>query len=125
MRLKTSTIEATGFVASWDDVLEIPIRFPALAVLHITVKARIRRVPTRKSTRVAYAAIPVDCLRAGYRICVLRDKAGKKIPLSSLLCQFERLPWTKQDAVVKTKFPGASPPRKLPARSPEGGATEH
>jgi len=43
------------------------------------------------SSFLAYFAVPVAAIRWGYRACPLRNAQGKKLPLCSLLCHFERV----------------------------------
>ena len=68
-----------------------PLARPEVAVLYVGLHVGAPSVTRGAGAGlVAYCAVPVAALRAGYRSCQLRSGSGKKLPLCSLLCHFAR-----------------------------------
>jgi hypothetical protein len=67
-----------------------PLTRPEIAILYIAIHDQIDLA--RGTALLAYFAVPVAAIRAGYRSCQLRNMLGKKFPFCSLLCRFQRRP---------------------------------
>ena len=88
-RIKFSTrgIADNGFNPVWSEQFRFKLAKPEIAVLYIAVHDQL---DVARKGFLAYFAVPLSAVRPGYRSCQLRNAVGKKIPLCSLLCRFQR-----------------------------------
>lgn len=89
VKAKSRVVTGNGFNPVWRDVFHFPLARPDTALLYFAVHDVLDLGGT---AFLAFAAVPVAAIRAGYRCLPLRNAAGKKVPLCSLLCRFEALP---------------------------------
>lgn len=87
-KCKTRVVPDNGFNPVWRQTFTFTLRRPEVAVLYLAVHDQVD-VAALRTAFLAYAAVPVAALRAGYRSCPLRNALGKKYPFCSLLCRFE------------------------------------
>lgn len=92
-RLKAATraLADNGFNPVWSEQFRFHVGHPDVAVLHIAIHDSAPPLELgRPRSLLAYAAVPVPAIRLGYRSLPLRGPGGKKIPLCSVLCRFQR-----------------------------------
>jgi hypothetical protein len=82
---KTHAVADNRFNPLWQESFTFDMKFSELDVLLLRVMSSTKL----KTQRVAHYAIPVRCIRPGYRVLKLcSDKTGATIPWSDLLCKF-------------------------------------
>ena len=84
---KTKPVVDNGFNPVWSEQFRFTMSRPEVAVLYIAVHDQ---VDLARTSFLAFFAVPVSAIRAGYRSCPLRSPQGKKYPFCSLLCRFQR-----------------------------------
>ncbi|KAH3760283.1 phosphoinositide-specific phospholipase C [Pelomyxa schiedti] len=82
---KTKTIMNNGFSPSWEETFEFPLTAPELDILLIKVEDWDQ---VGRPNKVAHYAVPVHCIRPGYRCVPLFDNTDTPTPLSNLFCHF-------------------------------------
>ena len=68
----------------------LPLHYPAVACLYIELHGHGDAGAKGSGTFLAYAALPLPSARVGFRGLSMRNAAGKKLPLCTLLCNFQR-----------------------------------
>lgn len=79
---RTRKISNNGFSPEWDKEYHFRFALSEMAVLLVSI---FDDHHLTASTRLAYAAYPVDCLRSGFRIISFHDPNGEPIPFCDLL----------------------------------------
>ncbi len=93
--LQTKIISGNGFNPVWSETFTFPINKPEVAILYLAVHDNQEvAAGVGRHALLAYAAVHVSALRAGYRSCALRAASGKKFPLCSLLIHVQKLPFS-------------------------------
>lgn len=77
---RTRRISSNGFSPEWDKEFTFRLALSEMAVLLVSIFDE----HMTSSTRLAYAALPVDCLRPGFRIINFNDCNGCAIPFCDL-----------------------------------------
>ena len=90
-RHHTRTVPGNGFNPVWRETFSLSVRVPEAAFVYFAVYDQLDAAGLRGKAFLAYAALPLVAVRAGYRSCPLRSAYGKKFPFCSLLCRFEPL----------------------------------
>lgn len=104
---RTRVVRNNGFDPQWNQTFDFPITTSELAILLIAIYAKRERFAKDRLVRcfiiifpfthvrfivflsqVCYYSIPVECIRAGYRVLHMYDRRGRRIPMSNLLCHF-------------------------------------
>lgn len=93
--LCTSKVKGNGFNPSWCKKMEFDIMFPENAVLLFliyseldTFKGILKNGVVESKTKIAYYALPISCIRPGYRTMELYAMDGSRIPMADLFCRF-------------------------------------
>jgi phosphatidylinositol phospholipase C, delta len=84
-RSRTKRVTNNGFSPCWNKEFTFRFAMSELAVATISLFDGHLTL----STRLAYHALPVESIRAGYRIITFNDPAGNIIPFCDLLCHFK------------------------------------
>ena len=71
---------------TWGESFTLTLTRADVSVLYVSISSS----QATGGQPVAYFAVPIIALRAGFRSLPLRDPAGKKIPLCTLLARFQR-----------------------------------
>ena len=82
---KPAAVRARG-CAAWGESHALTLHRADVSVLYIAL------ADAAGGAVSAYFAVPIVALRSGFRACPLRDAAGKKIALCTLLARFQRRP---------------------------------
>lgn len=83
---RTKVVRNNGFDPQWNQTFDFPLTASELGIFLIAIYDKRERFA--KDRLICYYSIPVECIRAGYRVMHLFDKKGKRIPMSNLLCRF-------------------------------------
>ena len=87
VKQRSHVVADNGFNPVWSERFRFHLTRPETAVLYIAVHDQL---DVARTAFLGYFAVPVAVLRAGYRSCGLRNMQGKKLPLCSLQCRFQR-----------------------------------
>lgn len=82
--VKTATVQNNGFNPVWNSQFSFPIHFPEVAFLSFTVYDE----DALKTNFIARSAVPVHCIRQGYRAVALLDYQQLLLENTALLCHF-------------------------------------
>ena len=82
--VKTMTVQDNGYNPVWNAQFDLEVRLPELALLSFTVYDE----DAMKVNFIARSAVPVHCIRAGYRAVALLDYQQQLLETSALLCHF-------------------------------------
>jgi hypothetical protein len=77
---RTRRVASNGFSPEWDKEFLFRFALSEMAVLIVSIYDDA----LTSSTRLAYAAFPVDCLRPGFRLITFNDCSGQLIPFCDL-----------------------------------------
>eukprot|EP01105_Mastigella_eilhardi_P004772 TRINITY_DN1640_c0_g1_i6.p1 TRINITY_DN1640_c0_g1~~TRINITY_DN1640_c0_g1_i6.p1 ORF type:complete len:708 (+),score=157.51 TRINITY_DN1640_c0_g1_i6:1394-3517(+) len=77
----THAIKSNGFNPGWNEKAAFRMAHHEEAVLLVQVCC--------KASTLAHYALPVSCIRPGYRIVPLLDTHEREVPLSTLFCRFD------------------------------------
>lgn len=70
---RTHTVTNNGFNPVWDEVINLKILHPEVAIVHFAVHNE-----DGAASFIAYSAVPVPCLRSGLRVVTLCDEKGNR-----------------------------------------------
>lgn len=82
--VKTPTIQDNGFNPVWNSQFSFSIHFPELALLSFTINDE----DALKTNFIGRSAVPVHCIRNGYRAVAMLDHKQQLLENTSLLCHF-------------------------------------
>jgi len=85
---KTKVVKNNGFNPVWKNEFKFPLTRPELALLMFLVKDSD---VLSSDDLIAQFALPVDCIRNGYRCIPMKDSQGNVYEKASLLIHFK---WT-------------------------------
>eukprot|EP01116_Phalansterium_solitarium_P012906 TRINITY_DN2962_c0_g1_i1.p1 TRINITY_DN2962_c0_g1~~TRINITY_DN2962_c0_g1_i1.p1 ORF type:complete len:707 (-),score=248.02 TRINITY_DN2962_c0_g1_i1:579-2699(-) len=87
----TRAIFNNGFNPVWEQTFEFPLRVPEMAVLMFVVKDK----DNFSDDFIGQYALPVSCVRPGYRAVPLKNHRGRPLPKGSLFVKVEFKPRNK------------------------------
>ncbi|KAL6045272.1 Phosphoinositide phospholipase C [Balamuthia mandrillaris] len=81
---RSSTISNNGFNPHWNEEYVFPLVMSELAILLFELEDEDRF----GNEKLCHYALPVECIRSGYRVLHLLDRFNRPIPMCNLLCKF-------------------------------------
>ena len=82
--VKTATVQDNGFNPVWNSQFSFSVHFPEVAFLSFTVNDE----DALKTNFIGRSAVPVHCIRQGYRAVALLDYQQLVLENTALLCHF-------------------------------------
>jgi hypothetical protein len=86
MEYKTRSVENNGFNPEWGERVEFPLTYPQLATLMLVVEENLY---DGKQQFIGQYGVPVSCLRPGFRVVPLKNKAGSPEDWAYIFCHVQ------------------------------------